>query len=52
LKTPIGKVAHDDEKESEMPETIGELIIAGAAAIGVEGVAEFSLASTTVVLHP
>jgi hypothetical protein len=30
-----------------MPEAIGELVVAGAAALGAEGVAGFGLASTT-----
>ena len=33
-----------------MPEAVGELILAGAAAVGVEGVAGFSLASTSLAL--
>jgi hypothetical protein len=33
-----------------MPEALGSLILAGAAAVGVEGVAGFGLASTTLAL--
>ena len=33
-----------------MPEAIGEIILAGAAAIGVEGVAGFGLASTSLAI--